>query len=103
MSKLGLGAIAGLVFAALDVLIMIPMDLEDKRSAMMGAFVNRFAIGFVTGATDLPMPAWVSGLLFGFLLSLPDAIITGAWVPILMIGAIGGGVIGWAILLLGTG
>ena len=36
-------------------------------------------------------------------LFLPDAIITGAWVPILMIGAIGGGVIGWAILSLGTG
>ncbi|MBS1252356.1 MAG: hypothetical protein MAG451_01395 [Anaerolineales bacterium] len=102
MSKLTLGIVAGLVFGVLDVLVMIPLEFEDRRSAMVGAFVNRFSIGFVIGATDLPMPLWASGLLFGLLLSLPDAIITKTWAPILGIGVIGGGLIGlglgvWAV------
>ena len=97
MDKLLLGVIAGLVYAILDVLIMIPLDLEDKRTAMAGAFVNRFAIGLVIGAADLPLPGWLSGLIFGSLLSLPDAIITKAWGPILGIGMIGGVVIGLVV------
>jgi hypothetical protein len=34
--------------------------------------------------------------LVGLLISLPDAVITKAYVPILAIGIIGGAVIGWA-------
>jgi len=34
------------------------------------------------------------GLVFGLLLSLPDAIVTKAFVPILLSGAIGGIIIG---------
>ncbi|MEJ2150508.1 MAG: hypothetical protein P8Z40_13660 [Chloroflexota bacterium] len=97
MDKLLLGVIAGLIYAILDVLIMIPLDLEDKRTAMAGAFVNRFAIGLVIGAADLPLPGCLSGLIFGSLLSLPDAIITKAWGPILGIGMIGGVVIGLVV------
>jgi hypothetical protein len=41
-------------------------------------FINRFAVGFVIGASNLPVPGWLSGLIFGVLLSLPDAIITKA-------------------------
>lgn len=52
MSKLTLGIVAGLIFEVLDVLVMIPLEFEDGRSAMVGAFVNRFSIGFVIGATD---------------------------------------------------
>lgn len=102
MSKLLVGVIAGLIFAILDVLIMLPMEFDDRRAAMMGAFVNRFSIGLVIGATDLPIPVWASGLLFGFLLSLPDAIIAKAWIPILGIGTIGGGIIGWLVFVWGV-
>jgi len=76
MSKLLLGIICGIVFGGISVATMIPIEMEDKRTAMAGAFVNRFAIGFAIGATNLPMALWLSGLLFGVLLSLPDAIIT---------------------------
>jgi hypothetical protein len=76
---------------------MIPLAMEDKRTAMAGAFVNRFAIGFAIGATNLPVAHWLSGLLFGVLLSLPEAIITKAWIPIMALGAIGGIVIGLII------
>lgn len=94
MSKLLLGIICGIVFGAISVATMIPLSFEDKTAAMLGAFVNRFAVGFVIGATDLQVPSWARGLLFGVLLSLPDAIITKAWLPIMTLGAIGGLMIG---------
>jgi hypothetical protein len=97
MSKLLLGLICGLVFGGVSVATMIPLPLEDKKRAMAGAFVNRFSIGLVIGATDLPLPGWLTGLLFGLLLSLADAIITKAWLPIMTLGAIGGVVIGLVI------
>ena len=97
MSKIFLGIVCGILFGVVSVATMIPLKMPDKRTAMAGAFVNRFGVGFVIGATNLPLPTWLSGLLFGLLLSLPDAIITKAWLPILTIGAIGGIVIGVVI------
>ena len=97
MSKILLGVICGIVFGIISVLTMIPLEFEDKKAAMAGAFANRFAVGFVIGATELPLPMWASGLLFGLLLSLPDAIITKAWIPIMTLGAIGGVLCGVAI------
>ncbi len=97
MSKILLGIICGIVFGGISVATMIPLKLEDKKTAMAGAFVNRFSIGFVIGATNLPLAGWLSGLLFGALLSLPDAIITKAWIPIMTLGVIGGVVIGLVI------
>ncbi|HEY0405723.1 MAG TPA: hypothetical protein VGC89_08340 [Pyrinomonadaceae bacterium] len=97
MSKLALGIICGLVFGAFAVATMIPLEFPDKRAALAGAFIKRFAIGFVIGATDVPIPSWARGLLFGLLLSLPDAIITKAWLPIMTFGALGGLIIGLVI------
>jgi len=97
MSKILLGIICGIVFGGISIATMIPLKLEDKRTAMVGAFVNRFSIGFVIGATNLPLASWLSGLLFGALLSLPDAIITKAWIPIMTLGVMGGGVIGLVV------
>ncbi|HZS47657.1 MAG TPA: hypothetical protein VFC63_21490 [Blastocatellia bacterium] len=97
MSNLALGLICGLIYGAVDIALMIPLTFSDKRAAMMGAFINRFAIGFVIGAAKLPMPFWLSGLIFGLLLSLPDAIITKAYAPILIGGAVGGVIVGLII------
>ena len=97
MSRILLGILCGIVFGIVSVATMIPLRLKDKSAAMTGAFVNRFSIGFVIGACNLPLPTWLSGLLFGLLLSLPDAIITKAWIPILTIGALGGIAIGIVI------
>jgi hypothetical protein len=94
MSRILLGVICGLVFGGVAVAMMIPLTFQDKTAAMLGAFINRFAIGFVIGAAQLPLPSWASGLIFGFLLSLPDAIITKAYAPILVLGTLGGLVIG---------
>jgi hypothetical protein len=94
MSRLLLGSICGLVYGALSAASMIPLQFSDKKAALAGAFLNRFSIGFVIGAARLPLPGWASGLVFGVLLSLADAIITKVYVPIILLGAAGGAIIG---------
>lgn len=92
------GVISGLIFGAASVAMMIPMSFPDKRAALLAAFLNRFAIGFVIGCVTNPgWPGWALGLLFGLLLSLPAALVTKAYAPILIIGAIGGVIIGGII------
>jgi len=95
MQRLYLGIVCGLIFGGLDTAMMIPLSFRDKRAAMLGAFIARFALGFVICNIKLPWPGWAVGLTLGILLSLPDAIITKATVPILVSGAVGGTIIGW--------
>jgi hypothetical protein len=98
MSKIVLGLIAGIVFGAIDVALMLPMSFPDKRTALLGAFTSRFVIGLVIGCVQLPSwPGWAVGLLFGILISLPEAIITHKYVPIVVLGGLGGLVIGGLI------
>jgi hypothetical protein len=94
MSPLLSGLVCGLAFGAIDVCLMLPMSFPDKRTALMAAFFSRFAIGLVIALIQLPWPGWLIGLTFGLLLSLPDAIITKSYAPILISGAIGGIIIG---------
>ena len=104
MNRLALGLIAGLVYGALSAASMVPMEFADKRAALTGAFLNRLSIGIVIGAVigapqidALRMPAWLIGLIVGLLLSAADAVITKAYVPILVLGALGGALIGWLV------
>lgn len=97
MSKILLGIICGIVFGCISVATMIPLEMKNKRMSMAGAFVNRFSIGFVIGASNLALAGWLSGFLFGVLLSLPGAIITKAWIPIMTLGMAGGVVVGFVI------
>jgi len=95
MSRLAVGLICGLIFGVVDVALMLPMSFPDKRTALLAAFLSRFGIGLVIPLVNLPTwPGWLVGVTFGVLLSLPDAIVTKAYVPILIGGAIGGLVIG---------
>ncbi len=96
MNPMVFGVIAGLVFAAIDVALMIPMEFPDKKTALLGAFTSRFAIGFLIPLVKMPVPAWAIGAIVGLLISLPDAIITKAYAPILGTGLLGGLIIGWA-------
>ncbi len=94
MSRVLLGVICGLVFGAIDIGIMLSMSFPDKKTAIIAAFIARFGIGFAIGAARLSWPGWVVGLCFGLLLSIPDALITKAYGPIIGMGAIGGTIIG---------
>ena len=95
MSPVVLGLFGGLAFGTVDVLLMLPMPFPDKRTALAAAFASRFAIGFLVPLCKLPLPWFVSGALVGLLISIPDAIITKAYVPILVSGVLGGALLGW--------
>lgn len=100
MNKIILGIIYGLGFGIIDVLVMIPLKFENSRTrmeAMSAAFVERFMIGFLIPLVDLGMPQFATGLILGLSLSLPSAIITRAYAPIIGIGAIGGLIIGFLV------
>ncbi|MGZ7079921.1 MAG: hypothetical protein ACXVJT_10945 [Thermoanaerobaculia bacterium] len=94
MNSIVFGIIAGLIFGAVDVALMIPMTFADKKTAMLAAFASRFAIGFLIGVTRMPVPGWARGAIVGLLISLPDAIVTKAYVPIFATGIVGGAIIG---------
>ena len=89
------GLVTGFIFGILDIIPMFFMDFENASIAISGAFVNRFAIGLIIFVSDFGTTGWIKGLIIGTLLSLPDAIITGAYGPILVIGIIGGVIIGY--------
>ncbi|MBI1851105.1 MAG: hypothetical protein HYR85_12245 [Planctomycetes bacterium] len=101
MNHPALGMICGLAFGVVVVALMMPMTFPDKRAALLAAFVNRFAVGFLIPNVSLPLPEWLIGLGVALVLSIPDAIITKALVPIVGIGALGGLVIGFVTQLLG--
>ena len=92
-----LGVTLGLAFGLADVLLMLPLTFPDKRAALLGAFFSRFALGFFAATVRLPMPPVVSGIVVGLLTSLPDAIITKSYAPILITGMIFGAVGGWVV------
>jgi hypothetical protein len=94
MNSILFGVLAGLIFGAVDVALMIPMTFPDKRTAMLAAFCSRFAIGFLIGVTRMPVPGWARGVIVGLLVSIPDAMVTKSYAPILISGAIGGAIIG---------
>lgn len=107
MSRLSLGLLAGPLYGAASAASMLPLRFPDKRAALLGAFLNRLAIGVlgpVVGAPQvdaLRVPPWGVGLVMGFLLSAADAVITKAYAPLLGLGAVGGAVIGWLVARFG--
>jgi hypothetical protein len=97
MTRVPLGVLLGLAVGAVDVLLMLPLDFPDKRSALLGAFCARFALGFFAATVRIPLSPVASGIIVGILTSAPDAIITKAYAPILVTGIIFGAVAGWIV------
>jgi len=95
MKPIAFGLIAGVAFGIADVLLMIPLQFADKTTAMTAAFLSRFAIGFLIPLCKLPIPPYAGGAVIGLLISLPDAVVTGAYAPIIISGVVGGSIIGW--------
>ena len=97
MSRVPLGVLLGLVIGAVDVALMLPLSFPDKRAAHLGAFCARFALGFFAATVRHPMSPILTGLLVGILTSLPDAVITKAYVPIMATGVVFGAIAGWIV------
>jgi len=95
-----LGLACGLGFGTLAVALMIPLKFPDRRTALLAAFCSRFAIGFLVPLVHLSIPMPATGALVGFLISLPDAIVTKAYAPILIVGTVGGALVGWIASLM---
>jgi hypothetical protein len=94
MNSILLGIILGVVYGIVAVAPMTKMTFSDKQAAIAGAFINRFAIGFLIPNALVGINPIIRGLLLGILLSLPDALITKSYKPIMALGIIGGLVIG---------
>ena len=94
MTRHVLGIILGLGLGVVDVLLMLPLSFPDKRAALIGAFCSRFSLGFFAATVRLPLSPVLTGILVGVLTSLPDAIITKAYAPILITGVIFGAIAG---------
>lgn len=94
MTTLSGGVVAGLFFGTVSAGLMWRMAFPDKRAALSAAFIERFSIGLVIGCVELPWFGWITGAFFGLLLSVPTAIITKAYKPVLIIGTLGGLLIG---------
>jgi hypothetical protein len=97
MNGIMLGVICGLVFGIIDVLLMLPIKVDDKRKrveSLVSAFIERFLLGFIIPNVNISLNPVVTGALLGFSLSLPTAIIVRAYAPILGIGLVGGIIIG---------
>ena|ERR1700753_836848 len=94
MTNLTKGVIAGLIFGIVSIVPMFFMKFENKTNAMTASFISRFAIGFIIFNMVLPIPGWMKGVSVGVILSLPDALVTRQYTPILGLGLIGGIVCG---------
>lgn len=105
MSAIRLGIVLGLAFGIIDVVIMIPVKFDTPRKkweAMLGAFVERFMLGFLIPVVNLGIHPALTGLLLGLGLSVPTAVITRNYVPIIAVGVVGGVMMGFiAKFLLG--
>jgi len=97
MSRVSLGILLGLAIGAVDVALMLPLKFPDKRTALLGAFFSRFSLGFFAAVVGLPLPPIASGVVVGVLTSIPDAIITKAYAPIMITGVVFGALAGFAV------
>jgi len=98
MNNITLGIICGIVFGVIDVLVMIPLKFENRRKkleAMTAAFIERFMLGFLIPNVNLGIHPAITGVLLGIGLSVPTAIITRTYAPIIGIGTVGGIIIGF--------
>jgi hypothetical protein len=97
LPRVTLGVILGLSIGIADVLLMLPLSFPDKPTALLAAFSSRFSLGFFAAAMNLPTSPIVTGVVGGVLTSIPDAIVTKAYAPILITGVIFGAVAGWIV------
>jgi hypothetical protein len=98
MDSITLGVVCGLVFGIIDVLVMLPIKVADRRKrieSLIAAFIERFMLGFIIPNVNIGLHPIAAGALLGLGLSLPTAIIVRAYAPIIGIGIIGGIIIGF--------
>src|SRR4029450_12634693 len=71
---------------ALDAPSLVP----GQALGLFAAFRSRFSLGFFAATINLRMSPIATGVLVGLLTSIPDAIVTKAYAPILIPGGVFG-------------
>ncbi len=102
MNALPLGIVLGLICGAASVALMLPMSFPDKPTALAAAFASRFMLGLFSATVTLSLHPILAGAVVGLLVSIPDALITKAYVPILGLGLAFGLICGVAVTYLRT-
>jgi hypothetical protein len=92
---------AGLACAAVDTALMVPLSFpstRDKRVAMTAAFLERFVLGLSIGPVTRALGGrgLVTGPAFALAASIPTALLTRSWAPVLGMGVLDGLVVGGA-------
>lgn len=92
---------AGLATGALAVLAMLAIPFptpEERRIALVAAFVDRTVLGFIVGpvARGLDVNGGLAGLVLGVGFSVGTALITRAYLPVIGLGALFGLAVGAA-------
>ena len=97
MDSINLGLICGSAFGVISAGIMVPMKLGDKRQkteSLIAAFLERFMLGFLIPVVCIGLNPIITGAILGLGLSVPTALTTRAWAPVIGIGVVGGVIIG---------
>lgn len=92
---------AGFACAAVDTALMVPLTFStprDKRVAMTAAFLERFVLGLSIGPVTRALggPGLLTGPAFALVASVPTALITRSWAPVLGLGVVNGLAVGVA-------
>ena len=100
MSKILLGLVLGSIAGVIDV---IPMFMQKLSwSANISAFCLWVVAGFMIATSSLEMNSILKGLLIAFLILLPNLVLiaskdTGSIIPIIIMTAILGSLLGYFI------
>ena len=98
MSRISIGLLLGIACGIVAGAVMLPMRFptrDDKRRAIVAAVLNRVELGFVVANVTLPVPGAAAGAILGLAVSASSAVISRAYVPILVMGTAMGALAGW--------
>ena len=99
MTRLLVSLLIGVVAGIIDVIPMVIQKMD--KYANWSAFVHWVVLGIFISYIQMPMAPWLKGLLVAELAALPIVIIVSkedkkAWIPILIMSAILGALVGIA-------
>ncbi len=103
MDPVPLGIVFGAGFAALELTTLARLRWANRRykvEALTAAAIERFMIGLLIPTADLGTPRWLTGVILGITLSLPSALLTKAYQPLIGMGIVAGLVLGIAAQIL---
>lgn len=95
MKPIAVGALIGLVAGVIDVVPMVARGLPWSANA--SAFTMWIVVGILVAVSDLRVPAAMHGIVVGFLVLAPSAVLIGAVEPMSLLP------IAVMTLLLGSG